>query len=84
MGIAETAGAGGSPVVWLGAVGSAHQKGEEGEQGEEHQEGGETASIWTVGSAMGCRGWWAHGPGFNAATAIEGMAGRGGGWGARS
>ena len=40
----------------------------------------EKASIWAVGSAMGCRGQWAHGPGFNVAKAavIEGMAGRGG------
>ena len=38
--VAETAGAGGAPLVRLGIMGSAHQEGEEGDQGEEHQEGG--------------------------------------------
>ena len=40
LGVAETAGAGGTPLVWLGIIESAHQEGEEGDQGEEHQEGG--------------------------------------------
>ena len=39
------------------------------------------ASAWTVGSATGCRGWWAHAPGFNAASESEGRAGCCGGSG---